>query len=177
MTTTFENSKGYKILALSADEIKVWARAKVCDRCNQKISSNGFYVGAVNLMYCPDCYEEWHASAPEKQGVLDLRENTYLAKAIGYITNAFSKNKSRIKVHRSTRKQGLQTYYFTKDAKHCVCIEYDPTLDFGNDSPSDSRLSGIEIHMNNAFKLQNTPEIQLSEVPECILVLLTYLKN
>ena len=105
-------------------------------------------------MYCPDCYEEWHASAPEKQGVLDLRENTYLAKAIGYITNAFSKNKSRIKVHRSTRKQGLQTYYFTKDAKHCVCIEYD-----------------------NAFKLQNTPEIQLSEVPECILVLLTYLKN
>ena len=46
-------------------------------------------------MYCPDCYEEWHASAPEKQGVLDLRENTYLAKAIGYITNAFSKNKSR----------------------------------------------------------------------------------
>ena len=56
-------------------------------------------------------------------------------------------------------------------------IAYDPTLDFGNDSPSGSRLSGIEIHMNNAFKLQNTPEIQLSEVPECILVLLTYLKN
>lgn len=177
MTTTFENSKGYKVLPLSADEIKVWPRAKTCDRCGRKISSNGFYVGAVNLMYCPDCYEEWHASAPEKQGVLDLRENTYLAKAIGYITNAFSKNKSRIKVHRSTRKQGLQTYYFTKDAKHCVCIEYDPTLDFGNDSPSGSRLSGIEIHMNNAFKLQNTPEIQLSEVPECILELLTYLKN
>lgn len=64
-----------------------------------------------------------------------------------------------------------------KMQKHCVCIEYDPTLDFGNDSPSGSRLSGIEIHMNNAFKLQNTPEIQLSEVPECILVLLTYLKN
>ena len=115
MTTTFENSKGYKVLPLSADEIKVWPRAKTCDRCGRKISSNGFYVGAVNLMYCPDCYEEWHASAPEKQGVLDLRENTYLAKAIGYITNA--------------------------------------------------------------FKLQNTPEIQLSEVTECILVLLTYLKN
>lgn len=105
MTTTFENSKGYKVLPLSADEIKVWPRAKTCDRCGRKISSNGFYVGAVNLMYCPDCYEEWHASAPEKQGVLDLRENTYLAKAIGYITNAFSKNKSRIKVHRSTRNQ------------------------------------------------------------------------
>ena len=92
MTTTFENSKGYKVLPLSADEIKVWPRAKTCDRCGRKISSNGFYVGAVNLMYCPDCYEEWHASAPEKQGVLDLRENTYLAKAIGYITNAQKTN-------------------------------------------------------------------------------------
>ena len=57
MTTTFENSKGYKVLTLSAAEIKVWARAKVCDRCGRKISSSGFYVGAVNLMYCPDCYE------------------------------------------------------------------------------------------------------------------------
>lgn len=97
MTTTFENSKGYKVLPLSADEIKVWPRAKTCDRCGRKISSNGFYVGAVNLMYCPDCYEEWHASAPEKQGAPDLRENTYLAKAIGYITNAFSKTNPELR--------------------------------------------------------------------------------
>lgn len=177
MATTFSNSKNYSILAVSADESTCWQRAEKCDTCGSRITTTGFYVAAFNRYLCPECYEEWHASAPEKQGALDLRENTYLAKAIGYITNAFSKNKSRIKVHRSTRKQGLQTYYFTKDAKHCVCIEYDPTLDFGNDSPSGSRLSGIEIHMNNAFKLQNTPEIQLSEVPECILVLLTYLKN
>ena len=94
MTTTFENSKGYKVLPLSADEIKVWPRAKTCDRCGRKISSNGFYVGAVNLMYCPDCYEEWHASAPEKQGVLDLRENTYLAKANEYIAEGLSDIKS-----------------------------------------------------------------------------------
>ena len=64
MTTTFENSKGYKILALSADEIKVWPRAEVCDLCNQKISSNGFYVGAFDLMYCPKCYETWHGTVP-----------------------------------------------------------------------------------------------------------------
>lgn len=177
MTTTFENSKGYKVLPLSADEIKVWPRAKTCDRCGRKISSNGFYVGAVNLMYCPDCYEEWHASAPEKQELQDLRENTHLAKAIEYITNAFSKNKSRIKVHRLSHRDGCQTFYFTKDARHCLRIEYHPALDFGKGSPSGSQLYGIEIHSNNAFKFQDTPEIQLSEVPECILELLTYLKN
>ena len=107
MTTTFENSKGYKVLTLSADEIKVWPRAKVCDRCARKIGSSGFYVGAYNLMYCPACYEEWHNSTPEKQKLQDLRENTHLAKAIVHITEALSKNKSRIKVHCSTHKHTI----------------------------------------------------------------------
>ena len=86
MTTTFENSKGYKVLTLSAAEIKVWARAKVCDRCGRKISSSGFYVGAVNLMYCPDCYEEWHETAPESR---------HLGKAIVHIAEALSDKKSK----------------------------------------------------------------------------------
>ena len=55
MTTTFENSKGYKVLPLSADEIKVWPRAKTCDRCGRKISSNGFYVC---LLYTSDAADE-----------------------------------------------------------------------------------------------------------------------
>lgn len=95
MTTTFENSKGYKVLPLSADEIKVWPRAKTCDRCGRKISSSGFYVGAVNLMYCPDCYEEWHATAPEKQELQDLRESRHLGKAIVHIAEALSDKKSK----------------------------------------------------------------------------------
>lgn len=177
MTRTFENSKGYKVLALSADEIKVWPRAEVCDRCGQKIGSNGFYVGAYNLMFCPDCYEEWHNSAPERKGLQNLRENTHLAQAIVHISEALSKNKPRIKVHCLTRNPGDQTYFFTKDAKHCLCIEYNSAWDFENGSPSGTRLSEIEIHTNNAFKFQHIPpEIQLSEVPECILELLTYLK-
>ena len=77
MTTTFENSKGYKVLTLSAAEIKVWARAKVCDRCGRKISSSGFYVGAVNLVY------------------QDLRESRHLGKAIVHIAEALSDKKSK----------------------------------------------------------------------------------
>ena len=80
MTTTFENSKGYKVLTLSA--------------CGRKISSSGFYVGAVNLMYCPDCYEEWHATAPEKQEFQCPRENSHLAKANEYIAEGLSDIKS-----------------------------------------------------------------------------------
>ena len=83
----------------------------------------------------------------------------------------------KIKVHCLTRKPGDQTYFFTKDEKHCLCVDYNSEWDFGNGSPSGSRLSEIEIHTNNAFKFQYIPEIQLSEVPECILELLTYLKE
>ena len=90
-----------------------------------------------------------------------------------------SKNKEQqteIKIHCLTRKPGGQTYFFTKDEKHCLCIEYYSKWDFGNGSPSGSHLFEIEIHTNNAFCFQHIPEIQLAEVPECIQELLTYLK-
>lgn len=83
---------------------------------------------------------------------------------------------STIKVHCLTRKPGDQTYFFTKDEKHCLCIDYKSEWDFGNGSPSGARLYEVEIHTNNAFKFQYIPEIQLHEVPECILELLSYLK-
>ena len=87
-----------------------------------------------------------------------------------------NKKQSKVKIHCLTRKPGNQTYFFTKDEKHCLCIEYDSKWDFGNGSPSGSRLSEIEIHTNNAFNFQHILEIQLAEVPECIQELLTYLK-
>ena len=46
-----------------------------------------------------------------------------------------SKNKEQqteIKIHCLTRKPGDQTYFFTKDEKHCLCIEYYSKWDFGN---------------------------------------------
>lgn len=81
-----------------------------------------------------------------------------------------------VKVHCLTLKPGDQTFFFTKDDTHCVCVDYQSEWDFGNGSPSGARFSEIEIHTNNAFSLQNVPEVQLSEVPECIIELLSYLK-
>lgn len=90
--------------------------------------------------------------------------------------NDIKEQQSRIKVHCLTRKPGDQTYFFTKDEKHCLCVDYKSELDFGNGSPSGARLFEIEIHTNNAFTFQHIPEIQLPEVPECIRELLSYLK-
>lgn len=81
-----------------------------------------------------------------------------------------------VKVHCLTRNPGDQVFFFTKDDTHCVCVDYQSKWDFGNGSPSGARLSEIEIHTNNAFSFQYVPEVQLSEVPECIIELLSYLK-
>ena len=61
MTTTFENSKGYKVLPLSADEIKVWPRAKTCDRCGQEKPVTEFAIPSNRHGFsalCRDCEKE-----------------------------------------------------------------------------------------------------------------------
>lgn len=81
-----------------------------------------------------------------------------------------------VKIHCLTRKPGDQTYFFTKDDKHCLCIDYQSNWDFGEGSPSGARLGEIEIHTNNAFTLSIPPEISIEDVPKCIIDLLTFLK-
>ncbi|MDD3040352.1 hypothetical protein [Bacteroides sp.] len=74
-----------------------------------------------------------------------------------------------VKIHCLTRKPGDQTYFFTKDDKHCLCIDYQSNWDFGEGSPSGARLGEIEIHTNNAFILSIPPEISIEDVPKCII--------
>lgn len=81
-----------------------------------------------------------------------------------------------VKIHCLTRKPGDQTYFFTKDDKHCLCIDYQSNWDFGDGSPSGARLGEVEIHTNNAFTLTIPPEISIEDVPKCIIDLLTFLK-
>lgn len=82
-----------------------------------------------------------------------------------------------IHIHRYGKLGQNRIYYFTKDAKHCLCIEYNPDYDFGKGSPSGARVESVEIHTNNGFLFKDdTKEISLDEVPECILDLLTFLK-
>lgn len=85
--------------------------------------------------------------------------------------------KNSMRVHLNSNYFGNHLYIFTKDEKHCVAIEYNPDHDFGKGSPSGARIESVEIHTNNGFFFKDTTkEINLSDVPECILELLTYLK-
>lgn len=83
---------------------------------------------------------------------------------------------AQVKIHCLTRKPGDQTFFFTKDDKHCLAIDYQADWDFGEGSPSGAHLGEIEIHTNNAFSFQYKPEISIEDVPKCIIELLTYLK-
>lgn len=80
-------------------------------------------------------------------------------------------------IHLLLNSCGNRLYYFTKDSNHCLIVEYNPEWDFGEGSPSGTRIEYVEIHTNNSFEsFEGLTEISLSEVPKCILELLTYLK-
>ena len=88
-----------------------------------------------------------------------------------------SKKKNDIRVHVNPEYLGNRLYVFTKDSKHCIAVEYNPTYDFGKGSPSGARIDSVEINTNNGFIFsEKYKEVSLSEVPECILELLSYLK-
>lgn len=86
-------------------------------------------------------------------------------------------DKDDIRIHLNPNYYGNKKYYFTKDDKHCLCVEYNPNHDWGEGSPSGAMIESVEIHTNNSFNFTDCQrEISISDVPECILELLTYLK-
>ena len=91
--------------------------------------------------------------------------------------NDLKAKRDDLRVHLNPNYCGNRKYYFTKDSKHCIAVEYNPAHDFGKGSPSGARIDSVEIHTNNGFIFgEKYKEISLSEIPECILELLTYLK-
>ena len=57
-------------------------------------------------------------------------------------------SKKTITVHLNPNYYGNRLYVFTKDAKHCVVVEYNPKYDFGKGSASGARIESVEIHIN-----------------------------
>lgn len=89
----------------------------------------------------------------------------------------FKEKKDDIRIHINPNYYGNRKYYFTKDDSHCLSVEYNPNNDFGIGNPSGARLELVEIHTNNGFIFgKEHKELDLDEVPECILELLSYLK-
>lgn len=89
---------------------------------------------------------------------------------------AHKDKKDGIRVHLNSDYFGKNLYVFTKDSNHCIALEYDPVYDFGKGSPSGAVIDQVEVHTNNGFIFNDKyKEISLSEVPECIIELLTYL--
>lgn len=89
---------------------------------------------------------------------------------------AHKDKKDGIRVHLNSDYFGKNLYVFTKDPNHCIALGYDPVYDFGKGSPSGAVIAEVEVHTNNVFIFNDKyKEISLSEVPECIIELLTYL--
>jgi hypothetical protein len=87
------------------------------------------------------------------------------------------RKEKEIIIHKSKNPDNTTTYFFTKSKNECISIVYvyDKQWDYGKSS-SGVHLSDIEIHYHNSYIKDNLTEIQLKDVPEAIIDLLSYLK-
>jgi hypothetical protein len=59
MAKIIENSKNFKVIEVSADEvIEKFGGLGICDWCNKNFS-NFFYIPVLNQCYCQECYDNW----------------------------------------------------------------------------------------------------------------------
>jgi hypothetical protein F3_00962 len=60
---SFINKKGFKILKVSAAEVKAIGGFGICDGCN-KPSEYGYLMPVVgSYWYCKKCYDDWNKRA------------------------------------------------------------------------------------------------------------------
>ena len=81
-----------------------------------------------------------------------------------------------IVIHSKKNVDGTVTYYFTKSKNKCLAVEYNKRWDFGKNSPSGTHFSDIELHNQNSFKTEGMAEVDIKDVPESIIDLLSFLK-
>lgn len=81
-----------------------------------------------------------------------------------------------MKIHKMIMSKTRTNFYFTKNKRNCLMIEYDSSMDFGKHSTSGAYFHKLEIHYNNAWIKKELIEINIEEVPECVRDILTYLK-
>ena len=81
-----------------------------------------------------------------------------------------------MKIHKAIMSKTRTNFYFTKNKRNCLMIEYDSSMDFGKFSTSGTYINKLEIHYNNGWVKKDLIEISINEVPESVVDILTYLK-
>lgn len=63
MVSIVKNRKGFKIIKLSLTEVlELWGKyggTGICDFCNKKVKTHGYYIAVLNDFVCEDCYKEF----------------------------------------------------------------------------------------------------------------------
>lgn len=67
-----ENSKGFKVIEMTATEVwQIFGGYGICDYCNCN-SDSGYYIAVLYSWYCPECYQEWIKRAKRYQNDMKI---------------------------------------------------------------------------------------------------------
>jgi len=54
--------QGFQIINVGVPEMLKLGGLCICDSCNNAMFK-GTFIGALNRVYCPECYTDWHENA------------------------------------------------------------------------------------------------------------------
>lgn len=63
MARIVENDKGFKVIALSIEDILTLDWGTVCMHCNGSTAEEAYYIAVSHDTMCKDCYEKWVKTA------------------------------------------------------------------------------------------------------------------
>jgi len=76
MATKVENEKGFLVLKVDKQDFDNIGSPGICDFCN-KFMKEGYYIAALNSIYCEECYEDWLTYATRYMSDIHIEERRY----------------------------------------------------------------------------------------------------
>ena len=84
MAKIIENEKGFRLIEISAEEMReIHPEMKgegwfpICDSCGRSGLKKGIYIAVLNRWFCPKCYEKWYSSAVRYPGDARIEERNF----------------------------------------------------------------------------------------------------
>ena len=84
MAKIIENEKGFRLIEISAEEMReIHPEMKgadwfpICDSCGRSGLKKGIYIAVLNRWLCPECCEKWYSSAVRYPGDARIEERNF----------------------------------------------------------------------------------------------------
>ena len=82
---------------------------------------------------------------------------------------------SGLLIHKKKISETRTMFYFTKNKRRCLEIEYNSNYDYDRGA-SGFESTHVQVFYHNSFRIENLTKIEIGDVPKPIIDILSYLR-